>query len=93
MKGNNMSNLDKLINIESHIIETKQFRVSIDAVLQQIKSSKRTSRERSLTITKLQEAIMWLGVDLKEQGAVNPYPNSYAVDNAIVDKTADGLKL
>lgn len=41
----------------------------------------RCSRERSLAITKLQEAVMWLGMDLKaindeSGGAENPYPNS-----------------
>lgn len=65
----------------------------MDAVLQQIKDSPRKSRERSLVVTKLQEAIMWLGMDLKDLGSKNPYPNSYQPGNAIVDPTADGLKL
>ena len=70
-----------------------RYRVSLDAVLQQIKDSPRKSRERSLVVTKLQEAIMWLGMDLKDLGSKNPYPNSYQPGNAIVDPTADGLKL
>ena len=65
----------------------------MDAVLQQIKDSPRKSRERSLVVTKLQEPIMWLGMDLKDLGSKNPYPNSYQPGNAIVDPTADGLKL
>lgn len=75
------------------IAETKTFRVDLDAILQALKDSERKSRERSLAITKLQEAIMWLGMDLKELGQENPYPNSYKPENAIVDPTADGLKL
>lgn len=77
---------------EQSIIEDKQWRVSLDKILQEIKMSTK-SRERSLTITKLQEAIMWLGMDLKELAAPNPYPNSYDTSNTIVDKTADGLRL
>lgn len=75
------------------IAESKSFRVSLDLILQQIKDAPRKSRERSLTVTKLQEAIMWLGMDLKDLGGANPYPNSYKPENAIVDPTADGLKL
>lgn len=78
---------------EESIKETKQFRVELDAILQKIKSSKRQGRERSLCVTKIQEAIMWLGMDLKDLNAPNPYPNSYKPENAIVEKTADGLKL
>ena len=36
---------------------------------------------------------MWLGMDLKDLGSKNPYPNSYNPANTIVDATADGLKL
>lgn len=43
------------------VVETKEFRVDLDAILQRIKGSPRKSRERSLVVTKLQEAIMWLG--------------------------------
>jgi hypothetical protein len=74
------------------ITQDKSWRVNLDSVLQEIKSAPK-SRERSLTITKLQEAIMWLGMDLKELGTPTPYPNSYNPSNVIVDKTADGLKL
>lgn len=74
-------------------IEDKTWRKQLDETLQTIKSSTK-SRERSLVITKLQEAIMWLGMDLKELGTTsNPYPNSKDPSNTIIDKTADGLKL
>ena len=76
-----------------YILETKTYRKELDAILQRIKESDRTSRERSLAITKFQEAIMWLGMDLKDLGTPNLYPNSYDPSNAIVEPTADDLKL
>ena len=78
---------------EEHIQETTQFRKDLDGKLQDIKNSERKSRERSLTITKLQEAIMWLGMDLKDLGNPDPYPNSKDPSNTIVEPTADNLKL
>ncbi len=59
----------------------------------------RASRERSLAITKLQEAVMWLGMDLKAIGeenpglVANPYPSSKDPSTATIEPTADGLKL
>lgn len=82
--------------------ESRSYRQQLDAVLQQIKEpgTGRTSRERSLAITKLQEAIMWLGMDLKAQkeegldAGPNPYPASYDASSAApVASTADGLTL
>lgn len=51
------------------------------------------SRERSLAITKVQEAIMWLGMDLKRLGTPTPYPQSYNPESPVVEPTADNLKL
>lgn len=52
------------------------------------------SRERSLAITKLQEAVMWLGMDLKRLGTPNPYPSSKDPSTGtVIEPTADGLKL
>lgn len=70
----------------------KQLRINLDKELQNLKSCPQ-SRERSLAITKLQEAIMWLGMDLKRLNEPNPYPNSYNPDNVIIEPTAQGLKL
>lgn len=59
----------------------------------------RPSRERSTAITKLQEAVMWLGMDLKvineeNPGEVpNPYPHSKDPSTTKIDPTADNLKL
>ena len=57
-------------------------------------SSAYSSFERSLAVTKLQEAIMWLGMDLKEIGETpNPYPHSYDPTSPVIEPTADGLKM
>lgn len=77
---------------DTDVVLNKTLRVDLDKKLQVLKSC-RPSRERSLAITKLQECIMWLGMDLKRLEEPNPYPNSYKPENTIVDKTADGLKL
>lgn len=100
------------MNNESHIILDKELRRDIDAIIQRLRVAEqpgsdesgsiaptRRSRQRSLAITKLQEAVMWLGMDLKAindetPGAVeNPYPNSRDPSNTVIDPTADGLRL
>ena len=89
--------------------ETKQFRKDLDGVLQRLKISShptnphqhaRASRERSIAVTKLQEAIMWLGMDLKaineespSDATTNPYPQSYNPESPVIEPTADGLRL
>jgi len=78
--------------VEAEIISDKECRVEIDNALQKVKNLT-PSRERSLAITKLQEGIMWLGMDLKRLGNENPYPDGMNPENANVAKTADGLKL
>jgi hypothetical protein len=57
-------------------------------------SPTRKSRERSIAITKIQEAIMWLGMDLKDIGETpSPYPHSYDPTSPVIEPTADNLKL
>lgn len=70
----------------------KELRRDLDAQLQKLKSLP-PSRERALCIQKLQEAIMWLGMDLKELNDERPYPTSYDPSSPRVEPTADGLKL
>ena len=54
----------------------------------------RSSRERSIAITKIQEAIMWLGMDLKDIGeTANPSPESYNPQSPNIEPTADNLKM
>lgn len=78
--------------MEKEIIANKELRVALDKQLQELKGLNR-SRERSLAITKLQEAIMWLGMDLKRLNEENPYPDSYDPSNTKIAPTADGLKM
>jgi len=99
-----------MTSIEAATAQTKQLRKDLDEVLQVLKKAcdytdmpsrgiipvigARSSRERSIAITKIQEAIMWLGMDLKDIGATpNPYPNSYNPESPVIEPTADGLKL
>ena len=78
------------INLE--IPKVKQLRKDIDDVIQRVKSLD-GCREVSICITKLQEAVMWLGMDLKRIGDVNPYPNSKDPSTGTkIEPTADNLK-
>lgn len=85
-------------SLDQEIVANKGLRKSIDADIQALKLLP-SSRERALAITKLQEGVMWLGMDLKrineisEVKAPNPYPNSYDPSNTKIEPTADGLKL
>ena len=80
-------------NIEEGIIADKELRVAIDAQIQKAKELP-ASRERSLGITKLQEAVMWFGMDLKRlNDGRTCYPESYNPTNTTVEPCADGLKL
>lgn len=95
-KGDNMAGQIEPNNnanaTETKIVTVKELRRELDASLQKVKGLVRT-REVALAVTKIQEGIMWLGMELKELGNPTPYPNSYDPSNAVVDKTADGLKL
>lgn len=77
---------------EQEVISNKELRVGLDKYLQTLKDLP-GSRERSLAITKLQESIMWLGMDLKRLNGDNPYPDSYDPTNTKIAPTADNLKL
>lgn len=81
------------ISYEQEVIENKRLRKEIDEKIQQVKKLP-PSRERSLAVTKLQEAVMWLGMDLKRLGEKNPYPSSKDPETGTqIEPTADGLKL
>lgn len=89
------SERESLLRNEFHVVATKKLRVEIDAVIKNLhkESLQRYSHERKIAVMKLQEAVMWLGMDLEDLNAPNPYPNSYNPANTIVDPTADNLKL
>lgn len=77
---------------DAQIIADKELRSDLDAQLQKLKAMT-PSRERAISITKIQEAIMWLCVDLKRLSDARPYHSSYDPSNAHIEPTADGLKL
>lgn len=84
--------------VETEIIAAKTNRRDIDVIIQRLKEQ-RPSRERALAITKLQEGVMWLGMDLKrineENPGIqdNPYPSSKDPSTLKIEPTADGLKM
>jgi len=70
----------------------KQLRKDIDDIIQRVKTLE-SCRETSLVITKLQEGVMWLGMDLKRLNEADPYPSSKDPSTGIkIDPTADELK-
>lgn len=76
---------------DDEVKNCKQLRKDTDDIIQRIKNQP-TSRENSLATTKLQEGVMWLGMNLKRLGEVNPCPNSKDASNIKIEPTADGLK-
>jgi hypothetical protein len=77
---------------EAEVVADKKLRKNIDELIQEVKALP-SSRERSLSITKLQEAVMWLGMDLKRLGEANPYPSSKDPNTGtVIEPTAQGLK-
>lgn len=72
----------------SPVAETKASRQSIKELHEALSTSPRKSRSRSLAITKLEEASMWLGKDLQELNEPNPYPNSHDSKDLSIDPTA-----
>ena len=76
---------------EKEILETKRLRKKLDEALQEVKKLNKT-RETSLSVTKIQEGIMWLGMYLKELGTTDPYPTSKDSLDPTIHPTADDLK-
>lgn len=75
------------------IVQTKSLRVQIDRIIKQLEQqTTRNSRERSLTLTKLQEAKMWLGQDLNALGTPTPYANGNNPNSTVIDPPADTAK-
>lgn len=80
--------MDKFVEVKN----TKQLRKDIDEIIQRVKTLN-SCKEVNITITKLQEATMWLGMNLKRLGEANPYPESKNPDSQRIEPTTDGLKL
>lgn len=68
--------------------ETKSHRLALQVMVEALNNSPRKSRSRSLAITKLEEASMWLGKDLQELREADPYPNSRDPSNPVIDPSA-----
>lgn len=84
--------------VPKEIANTKQLRKNIDEVIQRVKELDKC-RETSLVITKLQEAVMWLGMNLKRINEINPteetkdpYPESRNPESDVIHPTSDNLK-
>ena len=75
---------------ENEIIMSKQVRIDVDDIIRRV-TNMPVSAESHMSLIKLQEAVMWMGMNLKRLGSPNPYPNSRNTNNEKVDKTADGL--
>lgn len=82
---------------ELEIRGNKQLRKELDQIIGKLKHLP-NSRERSISYTKLQEAMMWLGMDLarlREAGVLNddlPYTDSKDPSNTKINETADNLQ-
>ena len=80
--------MDKTVEVPA----IKQCRKDIDEIIQRVRGLD-PCRETSLVITKLQEAVMWLGMDLKRLAEPDPYPESKDPNSMRIEPTADGLKM
>ena len=79
------------VNLE--IPKIKQLRKDIDDVIQRVKKLD-SCKEVSICVTKLQEAVMWLGMDLKRINDTNPYPSSKDPSTGTkIEPNVDNLKL
>ena len=80
------------MDITVEVPAIKQLRKDVDDVIQRVRNLE-PCRETSIVITKLQEAVMWLGMDLKRLNQDNPYPSSKDPSTSTkIEPTADGLK-
>lgn len=76
----------------SQVTDIKQLRKDGDDLIQRIKELP-GSRELSLSVTKFQEGVMWLGMELKRLNEANPYPSSKDPSTGdVIEPTADNLK-
>lgn len=80
------------MDLNKEIPAIKELRKKIDSVIQEVRSLD-SCGETSIAITKLQEAVMWLGMDLKRLNQPNPYPSSKDPSTGTkIEPTADNLK-
>lgn len=81
------------MTLEKEIIVIKQLRKEGDELIQKVKELEPCS-ETNIVITKLQEAVIGLDMDLKRLNQQDPYPSSKNPNTGIIiDLTADGVEL
>ena len=80
------------MDLVKEIPAIKQLRKDIDEIIQRVRELD-SCRETSIVITKLQEAVMWLGMDLKRLNQPDPYPESKNPSSMRIEPTADGLRM
>lgn len=79
------------MDIKTEIPNIKQCRKDIDDVIEKVRTLQ-PCKEVEICITKLQEACMWLGMDLKRLNDINPYPSSKDPSTGTkIEPTADNL--
>lgn len=78
-------------SLEQEIPAIKQLRKELDEKIDKVRELS-PCRETSIVITKLQEAVMWLGMDLRRLNEPNPYPSSKDPSTGtVIEPTADNL--
>lgn len=82
-----------MTELKGHKIKfIKSIRVQINALVEKLKNSESkgfSTRSTSLSITKLQEARMWLGQALNELGDTTPYVHADNPSTAEISPEAD----
>lgn len=74
------------------ICVVKAYRKTLDSVRVDLNTETTRSRERSLAVTKVDEAIMWLGMELKRlNDGKSPYKESYNPASSLVEPVPDGV--
>lgn len=80
------------MDITEEVLAVKQLRNDVDYILQRVKELD-YCREVAICVTKPQEGVIWLGMDLKRLKQPDPYPSSKDPSTGTkIEPTADGLK-
>ena len=78
------------------VSNVKKLSKDLDTILQRVDSLEFLNKRfipKEIVHLKIVEAIMWLGICLKELGELDPYPEFCNPESQKIEPTADGLKL